>query len=59
MKMSNIKCVIGIRAATGHPTQFMKILHYALFVASASVRKYIIEKGIDPETVYLNDFKFM
>ena len=37
----------------------MKILHYTLFVLSPPVRKYLIRKGVDPDTVYLNDFKFM
>ena len=47
------------RAESGHPTQYMKILHYVIFVASASVKRYVVEKGVDPDTVYLNDFKFM
>lgn len=47
------------RAIEGHPTQFMKIIHYALFVLSPSVKKYLIKKGVDPETVYLNDYKFV
>ena len=50
---------IYFRAITGHPTQFMKILHYTLFVVSPSVKKYILSKGVDPDTVYLNDLKFM
>lgn len=37
----------------------MKILHFVLFVLSPSVRKCLIGKGIDPDTVYLNDYKFM
>eukprot|EP00347_Sterkiella_histriomuscorum_P013163 403365769 len=43
----------------GHPTQFMKIINYSMFVASASVKNYLYGKGVDPDTVYLNDFKFM
>jgi hypothetical protein len=37
----------------------MKIINYALFFASGSVKKYLYEKGVDPDTVYLNDYKFM
>ena len=37
----------------------MKIINYTLFVASGSVKKYLLGKGIDPDTVYLNDYKFM
>ena len=37
----------------------MKILSYTLFVCSASVKAYLIDKGVDPDTVYLNDYKFM
>lgn len=37
----------------------MKIINYSLFVASASVKKYLFSKEVDPDTVYLNDYKFM
>ena len=37
----------------------MKIINYTLFVSSASVKNYLVEKGVDPDTVYLNDYKFM
>jgi hypothetical protein len=37
----------------------MKILNYTLFVASASVKNFLFNKGVDPDTVYLNDYKFM
>jgi len=37
----------------------MKIINYTLFVASNSVRKYILLKGVDPDTAFLNDYKFM
>jgi hypothetical protein len=37
----------------------MKILHYAVFYASGSVRNYLYSKEIDPLTIHLNDFKFM
>lgn len=37
----------------------MKIISYTLFVSSASVNKHLINKGVDPDTVYLNDYKFM
>jgi hypothetical protein len=37
----------------------MKILHYAVFYCSSNVRAYLFSQGIDPNTVYLNDFKFM
>jgi len=30
-----------------------------MFESSGSVKKYIISRGVDPDTVYLNDYKFM
>jgi len=47
------------QAKTGHPAIFMKILHYVLFYSSSSVRNYLYSKDIDPNTVHLNDQKFM
>ncbi len=38
---------------------FLKILHYALFAASPSVRDHLFAKGTDPDTVHLNDLKFL
>ena len=38
---------------------FLKILHYALFGASTSVKRYLFSNGVDPDTIHLNDFKFM
>ena len=43
----------------GHPTMFMKILHYVLFYSSTAVRNYLYSKDIDPLTIHLNDYKFM
>jgi len=43
----------------GHPTIFMKILHYVLFYSSTAVRNYLYSKDIDPLTIHLNDYKFM
>jgi hypothetical protein len=43
-------------ALDGHPTQFMKVISYTLFVSSASVKAFLIDKGVDPDTVYLNDY---
>jgi len=37
----------------------MKIIHFAMFVLSPTVRTYLFKKGVDPDTVYLNDLKFM
>ena len=37
----------------------MKVLHYALFGVSGPVKKFIFANGIDPDTVHLNDHKFM
>ena len=37
----------------------MKIISYTLFVCSGGVLKYMVERGVDPDTVYLNDIKFM
>ena len=47
------------RAMDGHPTMFMKILHYVLFYSSNAVRNYLYSKEIDPLTIHLNDYKFM
>ncbi len=59
MKKSKTNVVNFFRALQGHPSQFMKIINYSLFVASSSVKTYLFSKGVDPETVYLNDLKFM
>lgn len=37
----------------------MKILHYALFYSSSWVKNYLYSKEIDPNTVHMNDKKFM
>lgn len=37
----------------------MKIISFALFVASQSVKQYLYENGVDPDTVYMNDYRFM
>ena len=37
---------------------FLKIVHYALFGASPSVRDYMFANGVDRDTVHLNDVKF-
>ena len=37
---------------------FLKIVHYALFGASTSVRDYMFANGVDRDTVHLNDVKF-
>jgi hypothetical protein len=50
LNILNLTSFAAIRAKTGHPTEFLKILHYALFGVSNSVRKYLIEKGIHPDT---------
>jgi len=42
----------------GHPTIFLKCLHSALFGASQSVKQFLFSKGVDPDTVHLNDLKF-
>ena len=46
------------RAKLGHPTIFLKVLHYALFGASQSVKAHLFAKGVDPDTIHLNDMKF-
>jgi len=43
----------------GHPTVFMKILHYVLFFSSNNVKNFLYSRQIDPDTIYLNDYKFM
>ena len=47
------------RAKDGHPTQFLKILHYALFGSSTVVRDHLFNNGIDRDIVHLNDIKFV
>ena len=37
----------------------MKIIHFALFVSSSSVMQFLVDRGVDPDIVYLNDYKFM
>ena len=37
---------------------FLKIVHYALFGSSTSVRDYMFANGVDKDTVHLNDLKF-
>lgn len=43
----------------GHPTIFMKILHFAVFYASSNVKNFLYSHEVDPDTIHLNDFKFM
>lgn len=50
--------VTFFRAKDGHPTMFLKIVHYALFGSSPSVRDYMFSNGVDKDTVHLNDLKF-
>lgn len=38
---------------------FMKILHFTIFYASKAVANYLYSKDIDPNTVHLNDYKFI
>ena len=38
---------------------FLKIIHYAMFAASPSVRDHLFANGVDPDTVHLNDLKFL
>jgi len=52
-------CYDETSAMDGHPTIFMKILHYVLFYSSTAVRNYLYSHEIDPMTIHLNDFKFM
>ena len=46
------------RAKEGHPTQFLKILHYALFGSSSVVREHLFANGVDRDIIHLNDMKF-
>ena len=46
------------RAKEGHPTSFLKIMHYALFDTSPAVREYVFANGVDRNVVQLNDLKF-
>mmetsp|Transcript_7024 Transcript_7024/g.11803 ORF Transcript_7024/g.11803 Transcript_7024/m.11803 type:complete len:288 (+) Transcript_7024:3-866(+) len=47
------------QALDGHPSMFMKILHYAIFFSSTFVKNYLYSHEVDPKTIHLNDFKFM
>ena len=47
------------RAKEGHPTQFLKVLHYALFCSSRSVRDHLFANGVDKNVVHLNDLDFL
>lgn len=38
---------------------FLKILHYALFGCSKTVKGYLFANGVAPDTIHLNDYKFM
>ena len=58
MNVCTLSC-ITYRAMDGHPTIFMKVLHYTLFYSSVTVRNYLFSKDIDPNTVHMNDHKFM
>ena len=51
--------MVVFRAKEGHPTQFLKVLHYALFGASRSVRDYLYANGVDRNVVALNDLDFL
>ena len=59
--MYNKPCgeVTSIVSQDGHPTIFMKVLHYTLFYSSNYVKNYLYSKEVDPNTVHLNDYKFM
>ena len=46
------------RAQAGHPTQFLKIIHYAIFGSSPIVRDHLFANGIDKDVIHLNDMKF-
>ena len=46
-------------AFQGHPTIFMKILHFALFYSSKPVTNYLYSRDVDPNTIHLNDYTFM
>lgn len=47
------------RAKVGHPKEFLKVLHYAFFGASPTVRQFLMASGVDPDTQYLPDLKFL
>ena len=38
---------------------FLKILHFGLFGVSKTVAQWLYSKGVDRDTVHLNDYKFM
>ena len=48
-----------VSAKEGHPTQFLKVLHYALFGASRAVCDYLYSNGVDRGVVHFNDLKFL
>ena len=48
-----------VSAKEGHPTQFLKVLHYALFGASKAVCDYLYSNGVSRDVVHLNDLQFL
>mmetsp|Transcript_9405 Transcript_9405/g.6770 ORF Transcript_9405/g.6770 Transcript_9405/m.6770 type:complete len:113 (+) Transcript_9405:3-341(+) len=48
------------RALDGHPTIFLKIIHYAVFGYSPIVKSHLfVDNSVDRDVVHLNDYKFM
>jgi hypothetical protein len=43
----------------GHPTEFLKILHFALFHLSQHVYQHLMANGVDQDTLVLPDNQFM
>mmetsp|Transcript_24067 Transcript_24067/g.32795 ORF Transcript_24067/g.32795 Transcript_24067/m.32795 type:complete len:157 (+) Transcript_24067:27-497(+) len=48
------------KALVGHPTIFLKILHFSLFSYSPVVKSHMfLQHNVDRDIVHLNDYKFM
>jgi hypothetical protein len=45
-------------AKEGHPSVFLKILHWAFFNTSPTVKQFLFTNGVDPDIIHLNDMKF-
>ncbi len=48
-----------LSAKIGHPSVFLKVLHFVIFTASPQVKNHLVSHGVDPDTVHLPDRKFL
>lgn len=55
MIRKKFKLKLNFRVKAGHPSEFLKIIHYSLFHASQAVTENLFMNSIDPEIVNLPD----